>query len=490
MAEQITTFSEEAVANRTLHWYDYLFINSNWFALTLRSQMLAGLAVPLLVEQFVGEAHKGAYFGSIRLWGLMAALLFQAFFGVLSDHSRSRWGRRRPFIFVGAILEVFIIMSIAWIAGLEGMTGYTLLFGAYLLSMLSSNMSQAATQGLIPDLVPQEKRGIASGIKVLLEIPLPLILFGLILAPMVKRGSLGIALAVTCAFLLLCMGLTMFTHERRLQEAPSLDWKPFTSLALMAAVFTLIILGLGQIVKWATPMLKTALQGASIPIALGILGVAIMLIAVVAGVVASLRVHLRGQAKEQSSFTWWVITRLAALVAINNIGTFLLYFVQEKFNLPGNEAAGLAGTLPMILGVCVILFGLVAGWLSDRYDRKLLTFVSGIIGAFGVAMTVITTSVTWLYIAAIFIGLAYALFNVSSWALGTDIIPKQRAGEYMGLQNLAGAGAGAIGAYIGGPIADASGYVLLMSIFGVMFLASSAAVLFIRLPKQIGAQKA
>lgn len=484
MTAQTFPTSSDSTEYRELHWYDYLFINSNWFALTLRSQMLAGLAVPLLVEQFVGQAQKGSYFGSIRLWGLMAALLFQALFGILSDHSRSRWGRRRPFVFIGAASEVFVIMSIAWIAGLQGMTGYTLLFGAYLLSMLATNMAQAATQGLIPDLVPQEKRGTASGIKVLLEIPLPLILFGLILAPLVKEGSLTAALAVTCGVLLLCMGLTMFSREKALTQSPPLDWKPFTSLVAMTAVFTIIILGLGQVVKWATPLLKASLQGSSAPLALGLLGVIIMLIAVGAGVVASLRVHLRGQHKEQSSFTWWVITRLAALVAINNIGTFLLYFVQEKFNMPGNEAAGLAGTLPMILGVCVILFGLVAGWLSDRFNRKLLTFVSGIIGAFGVAMTVVTTSVTWLYVAAIFIGLAYALFNVSSWALGTDIIPKQRAGEYMGLQNLAGAGAGAIGAYIGGPIADASGYVLLMSIFGVMFLAASVAVLFIRLPQK------
>ena len=34
-----------------LHWYDHIFINSNWFALTLRSQVLAGLIVPLLVQR-------------------------------------------------------------------------------------------------------------------------------------------------------------------------------------------------------------------------------------------------------------------------------------------------------------------------------------------------------------------------------------------------------------------------------------------------------
>lgn len=470
-------------SERPLRWVDYIFINSNWFALTLRSQVLAGLVVPLLVQQFMGEAQKGAYYGTIRLWALMLALLSQAFWGLLSDHTRLRWGRRRPFIFLGTVLEVVVIMSLAWIAGMEGLAGYSVLFVAYLLSMLSTNMSQAATQGLIPDLVPQEKRGAASGIKTLLEIPLPLILYGLVIASLVEKGNLTLGLAVTCGLMLVCMALTMLAREKPLEQAARLDWKPFLSLAAMTAVFTLIILGLGQIVKWLVPVLQEAFQTVSQPLVFGLLGAIAMLLAVVAGVFASLRIHLRGKVTQTNTFAWFVITRLAALVAINNIGSFLLYFVQEKFDLPGKQAAGLAGTLPMILGVCVILFGMVAGWLCDRFDRRLLTVLSGFIGAFGVAMTILANGTTWLYIAAVFIGLAYALFNVASWALGTDIVPKQRAGEFFGLQNLAGAGAGAIGAYIGGPVADASGYVLLMAIFGVMFLASSAAALMIRLPK-------
>jgi hypothetical protein len=42
--------------------------------------------------------------------------------------------------------------------------------------------------------------------------------------------------------------------------------------------------------------------------------------------------------------------------------------------------------------------------------------------------------------------------------------------------NLAGAGAGAIGAYIGGPIADSVGYGLLFSIYGALFLLAVAAL--------------
>jgi MFS family permease len=88
-----------------------------------------------------------------------------------------------------------------------------------------------------------------------------------------------------------------------------------------------------------------------------------------------------------------------------------------------------------------------------------------------------------MYIAAAIFGLAYALFDVATWALGSDIIPKNRAGEFFSLQNLAGAGAGAIGAYIGGVIADHSGYVLMVSMFGVMFLLAAVASLFITVPK-------
>jgi MFS family permease len=61
--------------------------------------------------------------------------------------------------------------------------------------------------------------------------------------------------------------------------------------------------------------------------------------------------------------------------------------------------------------------------------------------------------------------------------LGTEIVPQEQAGRYLGLSNLAGAGAGAIGAYIGGPIADNVGYVPLFAIYGAMFLLSILALI-------------
>jgi MFS family permease len=460
---------------RKIKWFDHIFININWFSLTLRTQVLAGLLIPVFVLGFVGEAQKGSYYGAIRLWALMVAVLAQGLFGLLSDRSRLKWGRRRPFIFIGTVLEVLIIISMIWISGLQGTTGFAVLLIAYIFSMLLSNMSQAGTQGLIPDLVLQEGRGISSGVKTLLEVPLPLVVIGLAVAPMVSKGNIPEAIFATVAVMLICMGLTMFAKEEELQSTPEeLNWKPFTSLLMMTVVFTIIILGLGQVVKFSIATFDDASN-----LVYGTIGVIAMLLAVVVGVFASLSVHIDKTIRNNKPFTWLIISRLAAFVAINNIAAFLLYFFQEKFDMPTSEAIELAGLLPMVLGGFVILFGLIAGWLSDRYDRKLLTIISGLIGALGVGVIVLGTNIAMMYVAAAIVGLAYALFNVASWALSTDIVPEERAGEFLGIQNLAGAGAGAIGAYIGGTVADHAGYVLMMAMFGVMFLLAGIAAVFI-----------
>jgi MFS family permease len=84
------------------------------------------------------------------------------------------------------------------------------------------------------------------------------------------------------------------------------------------------------------------------------------------------------------------------------------------------------------------------------------------------------------YVGGSLIGASAGLFYSASWALGTDLVPREQAGRYLGLSNLAGAGAGAVGAYIGGPIADKMGYGLLFSLYGVLFLLSVVALAGIR----------
>ncbi len=183
---------------RPLRWYDYITINAYWLGLTTLAQT-NGLVFPLLVQQFVGEEAKGTFFGTLRLWTLMVALLVQALMGMLSDHSTLRWGRRRPFIFLGTLANVALIAAIGLSAAMEGWAGYWFLFAMAILQSVASNTAHGALQGLIPDLVPEDRRGRFSGVKAVLEIPLPVILVAFTVGRLVARGNMWGGLSVAAS---------------------------------------------------------------------------------------------------------------------------------------------------------------------------------------------------------------------------------------------------------------------------------------------------
>ena len=144
----------------------------------------------------------------------------------------------------------------------------------------------------------------------------------------------------------------------------------------------------------------------------------------------------------------------------------------------------------MVVGILILLSALPSGWLSDRFGQKPLVAISGLMGAIGTLILILTTNLTIIYVGGCIIGAATGLFFTSNWALGTKLVPKTEAGRYLGISNLAGAGAGAVGAYIGGPIADlftvrvpevpGLGYVVLFAIYGFLFILSILALLGVR----------
>ncbi len=459
--------------DRPVRWYDFITINIYYFALTTRSQTISPLIIPLLVQQFVGEEAKGSAVGMIRLWALMAAVLIQALMGMLSDRSTHPWGRRRPFILAGSIGEVIVFTLIGFTAGLEGMRGYWVLFALYVFSMVSSNTAHAATQSLIPDLVSEQMRGRFSGVKALLELPIPLIFVSFVMGRLVSRGNLWGALITLIAVMVVCTLIAMFVPEKRLEGRPfRLEWQPFLRLILMTGVFTAVILGMGALVKWfmalpfdLSPALKTVLTSLA--------GVMAMAFAVAVGVLASLRIGVGREARYKPSFRWWVVNRLAFLVGSTNVATFLVFFLQERFlDLQGEKAAGPAATITMFVGVFILLTALPSGWLADRLGKKILVASAGLLATAGIAVILLIPNMAAMYVGGCLVGAGVGLFYSANWALGTEIVPAEHAGRFLGLSNLAGAGAGAIGAYIGGPIADSLGYTTIMAIFGLLFLLS------------------
>ena len=471
---------------KNLRWYDYITLNIYWLGITTVSQS-NGLIVPLLVQRFVGTQRQGAAVGTLRLYSLMVALLVQALMGMLSDRSTLRWGRRRPFILIGGVLTMVSLVAVG------ASPGYWALFAAAVFSQITSNTAHAAEQGLIPDLVPEESRGRASGVKAVMEL-LPVILVALTVAKLIEGGQMWAAIFVSIGVLGISTLITMFIREEPLREPPSLlDWRPFGRLLLMTAVFTAIILGLGEGSQWAVSQLQSITSTTALLLTMGAIGTVAMAATVLVGVWASMRISLgREETRQNPSFPWWVVNRLAFLIGVNNMSVFVIYFLQARLELPGDAAAGPTALLMAVVGILILIFAVPSGWLADRVGRKWLIAASGMVAAIGVVVVMVAPDLPVIFVGGAIVGAATGTFFASSWALGTDLAPKETAGQYLGLSNLAGAGAGAVGAYIGGPIADlvtarvpnvpGIGYILLFGIFAMLFLLSVVVLVGVREP--------
>jgi MFS family permease len=84
-------------------------------------------------------------------------MVIQPIAGALSDLSRSRWGRRRPYLVGGAALDVVGLALMARAGALAP------LFAGFMLATFGNSVSGAAYQAYIPDYVPPSQYGAASG---------------------------------------------------------------------------------------------------------------------------------------------------------------------------------------------------------------------------------------------------------------------------------------------------------------------------------------
>lgn len=463
---------------KKLRWFDYITINIYWLGLSMASGSLTPIILPYLVGLFVPEEVKGTALGTLRSAGLAIAILVQPAAGLLSDRSKLRWGRRRPYIFLGTVLNLLFLT----LMGLAG--NYWFLFASVLLLTFSSNIGHGALQGLIPDLVPEEQRGRASGVKAIMELA-PIIITAFTTARLIGAGEVWAALLLVMAFFLVTMLITVFfVHEEPLIEEVKEPLSPqLVRIALLTIIFVVVTIVAGGAVGLVGRLSRG--MGVVQLVAVGLAGLAAMAGAIILGVWWSARVGIGEGARQYPSFTWWVMNRLLYLAAVGSIQGFALYFLQDVLLVPNAPVA--VGNLMMVVGIFTLLAALPSGWLADRFGRKPLVALAGVGGALGTFLLFISHDMAMVTVCGTIIGMSAGVFMTTNWALGTDLVPPAEAGRYLGVSNLAGAGAGIVGAGIGGPMADffnayqrGLGYLVIFAIYGVLFLLSAVTLLKVR----------
>ena len=273
-----------------------------------------------------------------------------------------------------------------------------LFFFVYCMLQVSSNTAQAPYQAFIPELVPPDRRGRASGVKSVVEI----------------LG--GIALMRLAAYF---MG--------QYQEYARVSWLWITQ-GVLAAVF--LVTGLFTLLKIKE---KPVSESPEEPIR-------------ISSLFKSFKIDLKHR-----GFGWFLLSRSVMGIPGVVLQIFTLYFLMDYIKI--DNPTGVAGDLMVVVGVSLLAMVYPAGWLTDRIGRKPVVISSGLLGALGIVCLYLSHSYVPLLLSGAVIGAANGIMLSSTWALATDLTAKGEEGRYLGMTNIALAGGSALARLVG-PVID------------------------------------
>ena len=171
------------------------------------------------------------------------------------------------------------------------------------------------------------------------------------------------------------------------------------------------------------------------------------------------------------------------------VRTFLLNFLEDVMGLTPPEAQALSSRLLIMLGIGVFVLALPAGLVADRIGRRPILIAAGLMAATGAGLFMVWRDLNLLFIAGGLIAAGAGIYASASWALATDLAPKDQGALYLALANAASV-MGSIGGRLGGPLIDGLnnqlgtvnfGYAVNFGIAALFFAVSSLVVL--KIPK-------
>lgn len=376
-----------------------LAVTAYWLAITVLWGAMTFSVIPRLVESpgVLGDAahpQAGLYIGIVTTIGVVIAIVVQPTMGAISDHTRSRLGRRKPYIIAGTLMDLVFLAFAAWAFWNQAYIPFAVAIG---LLQFSSNFAQGPYQGYVPDLVPSKQVGIASG---------------LLGAANISGNIIGPALA------LLFIGVL-----------PTALGVPEVALGLFVAIGAVEVVTMLVTVIWVPDRSAPETRLTLVQRARSAWGTDIL---------------------AERDFVWVMISRLLVLTGLVTLQAFAVFFLENVHGMSPDEALGAAFPILIVTAVAALISALPGSQISNRIGRKPVLYAAIAFGVAGGLIIAIAPEYWMVVAAAVPIGICSGVFLGVDWALMTDIIPKAQSGRYMGISNIAVAGAGPIGTTVGG----------------------------------------
>ena len=186
-----------------------------WFGSGVLWTVVLITTLPAQANMIGGEAVKGTTLGIVLLLGAFVSMIVAPIFGAISDRLVTRWGRRRPWIVLGTVMNIVGLFGLAYFPRANDMSSLPLYIFAFMWVEFWNNVATAPYSALIPDVVPVDQRGSASGWYGLMNI------FGTFvgaLAPFLfttngETDIIGLYYFVAVALFLAMLGTVIFVHE-------------------------------------------------------------------------------------------------------------------------------------------------------------------------------------------------------------------------------------------------------------------------------------
>lgn len=365
----------------SLFWFGSFFL---W--LPVSSVLLQDRADQLVPRHDLQNTAVGVAAGI----GGFLAVTVPPIVGAWSDRLNTRFGRRRPIMVVGTALTLpglFLMM----VAG-----NYPELVIGYAIIQFFFNAAGAAYAGVVPDVVPAQQFGKASGF-------------------LGSMTLLGIAGGNGATF--------------ALGDVPLL----YVLIAVVVVVSIFPTL-------WAARG-----EGTVAPTK-------------VAAVPLGDRVREFLRPLHEGDLAWVIFTRLMVSAGISVIQLNLVNFFRDVV-LGGKSSVQFTAIWLLVVTVTALPFGFFGGQLSDRFGRrKIFVYTAGAAQAFVALVFVLfyPTAQPLVFALGIAYGVGYGLYYAVDWALACDTLPdKSQSAKDMGLFHVALTFPQAIVPFFAGPLIDA-----------------------------------
>ena len=330
----------------------------------------------------------------------LMGMIVQPIVGSMSDKTWCKWGRRKPYLFIGAIVAIIVMVLLPNSGSFEMTVKAALAFGAIMLMLLdtSINMAMQPFKMLVGDMVNNEQKTKAYSIQSLL----------------CNAGSL---VGYLLPFCLTWIGVSNIAPDGVIP--PSVTW----SFYIGAAILILCVLYTGAKVKEWTPEeyakynnIKKEEQGEKTNM-------------------------LKLLVQAPKSFWQIGLVQFFSWFAFLFMWTYTTGGIAENVsawhtidpNSPDYQAAGdWTGVLFAVQAVGSILWAMA---LPRFKSVKVAYSLSLVIGALGFVSTYFITDQYMLFVSFLLIGCAWAAMLALPFAMLTSSLSGKSLGTYMGLFN-------------------------------------------------------